>query len=96
MARVKKSSRHAALAVAFIGVMAAAGGLLGAIGGVALALLTRIILGLSADTTYLMAVSLLVGAVGAMLLALAMVLPRDSARVTPQSRVEIQAQPDRL
>ncbi len=95
MARVKKSSRNAILIAAFVGVMAASGSLLGAICGVVLALLTRAVLSLNADTTYLMSVSVVIGGVAALLLGLAMVTPR-AARMMPVARVEVTAQADTI
>jgi hypothetical protein len=87
MARVKKSSRHAALLAAFMCVMAATGILAGAVGGVMLALLTRALLGLEANTMYLMGVTTLLGMVSALLVSVLMVSRRSTATVAIPPKV---------
>jgi len=87
MARVKKSSRHAALLAAFVCVMSATGGLVGAVGGVMLALLTHTLLGLDANTMYLMAVTTLLGMVSALLVSVVMVARQSPTAVAIQPKV---------
>jgi uncharacterized membrane protein len=61
MTRIVNGSRRIALGVAFVGVMAGAGGLAGAIGGVLLVLMSQAVLGMSAGLVELLPVSVVLG-----------------------------------
>src|ERR1044072_7570377 len=68
MTRLVHGSRRFFLGVAFICVMAATGGLVGAIGGMVLVLLSQVVLGLSAGLLELMPASVGVGTGASMVL----------------------------
>ena len=73
MARIVKHSRNFVLGVAFVCVMAGTGGLLGAIGGVVLVLLTQSVLGVASSLWLFMPATTGIGALAAMLLGIALV-----------------------
>ena len=68
MTRLVRGSRRFFLGVAFICVMAATGGLVGAIGGIVLVLLSQVVLGLSAGMLELMPASVGVGTAASLVL----------------------------
>lgn len=70
MARIVTRSRLFFLGVAFVCVMTGTGGLIGAIGGVLLALLVHTVLGLASSVVLFMSTSAGLGAVVAMLLGI--------------------------
>lgn len=70
MARIKTSSRWLALGIAFVTVMAGTGAFVGAIVGLIMVLLTRVVLDLGGNTLLLMSGGVLAGVLTAVLLAL--------------------------
>jgi ABC-type antimicrobial peptide transport system permease subunit len=70
MARIVTRSRLFFLGVAFVCVMTGTGGLIGAIGGVLLALVVHTVLGLASSVVLFMSTSAGLGAVVAMLLGI--------------------------
>jgi hypothetical protein len=70
MAHLVNRSRIILVGAAFVAVMAGAGGLLGALAGVVLALLARTILAITVGTGELIAAWMLAGALAALLLSL--------------------------
>ena len=81
MARMKKESRQALLVAIFVSIMSVSGGLLGAIAGVVLALLSHTVLNISVGTMPILAVSLALGALGAAMLSVVMLAQHNSPRL---------------
>jgi NhaP-type Na+/H+ or K+/H+ antiporter len=71
--------------------MSVSGGLMGAVAGVMLALLTHTLFGLAANTIYLMAVSVLVGGLLGAMFSVVMLVRREAAPVAQPSRVPLPA-----
>jgi hypothetical protein len=92
MARLVNRSRIILIGVAFVAVMVGAGGLLGALAGVVLALLGRTVLAISTGTGEFIATWMLAGALAALLLSLYMTT-RLPARLIRAPRVAATATP---
>lgn len=86
MARVKKTSRSMMLGAAFLCVMSATGGFIGAIGGIVLVLLGKSLLGLAEGLVFFMSTSVAAGTLVAALLS-AVLLARNSPSVSVLPRL---------
>ena len=86
MARIVTRSRLFFLGVAFVCVMTGTGGLIGAIGGVLLALLVHTVLGIASSVLFFMSTSAGLGAVVAMLIGITL-MARQSPLMTLRPRV---------
>ncbi len=75
MSRFISVWRFLSLGAAFVGVMAFAGGLFGAVGGMILALLTRALMNLNGDIYGLVALCGGLGAAGLFILGIALIAP---------------------
>ena len=87
MAQVKRSSRRLALALAFVSVMSAMGGLLGAIAGVVLVLLTQTVLDVAPSTFIFMPAGMGVGVVVSMCLGIVLMTRPGPAPLALQPQV---------
>lgn len=93
MARIMCSSRRFCLTAAFLCVMAGTGGLIGAIGGVVLMLLSHTVLGLASSIAALMSASIGVGAIASVLLGV-FLTARPSLRLAFQPRIASASRPE--
>lgn len=92
MARIAQRSRSLIFGVAFLGVMAATGGLIGAIGGVVLVLLARTVLGMADALLLFMPASVGMGMVTAMLVGVMLMVRQSPAVARPAQTTPVAPQ----